>query len=166
MKRILMRFRLPVLFLCSLGMAATLSCGCRSTHVPESNRAAAVILTNHPSKAITAATVAVFKSHAYERARPSGNELVFQKPGTLANSFWFGDWYSGPVWRRVRVYQRELDPARTLLDCDVYMVQQAEDPLFQKGRKRSGRDSTCQELLDEVAATLNRKEVAPQADKP
>jgi hypothetical protein len=75
--------------------------------------------------------------------------------GTFMDAVLTSDWASGPAWVRVRVFQQPLDAERTLLDCDVYMVQQPEDPLFQQERKLRGRKQQYQALLDEIAENLN-----------
>lgn len=145
-----------------LAIIGLLTSGCRSVQDLGSNRNAAVIITNCTSEAIGEATRKVFDSHAFESAKAEGDELVFQRPGTLMKSLWYGDLYSGGVWVRVRIYQKELDPDRTLLDADVYMVQEHEDPFFQKSRRVNGHSGECQKLLDEVAVLLRSEGPKPK----
>ena len=140
------------LLLALVGLATT---GCKTTQIPETNRAAAVLIKNQSADAIDAATKAVFARHAYKPAKAEGEELVFQKPGTAMNAFVYGDWLSGgPIWERIRVYQRPLEPAEVVLEADLYMVQEPEDPFFQKERKLKGHRSKLQELLGEIAKRL------------
>jgi hypothetical protein len=71
------------------------------------------------------------------------------------NGLVYGDWYSGGVWERIKVYQRELRPAETVVECDGYMVQEREDPLFQKEKREyNTKRGHCQKLLNEVAKEL------------
>jgi hypothetical protein len=67
----------------------------------------------------------------------------------------YGDWYSGGVWERIKVQQRELDSARTVVECDGYMVQEHEDPLFQNEiKEHKTKRGHLQKLLNEVALEL------------
>jgi hypothetical protein len=143
-----------LLLLSVLALAAALAAGCRSVQHLGSNRNAAVIITNHTAEVIEAATKKVFESHAFEPGTAEADELVYQRPGSFAKSIWYGDLYGGGVWVRVKIYQKELEEGRTLLDADVYMVQGHEDPFFQKSRRVGGYSSECQKLLNEVAAKL------------
>jgi hypothetical protein len=116
---------------------------------------------NRPADQIKAATRATFQHHQFEPARPEGDELVFQKRGTFMNSFMSADWFDGPAWIRVKVFQHPLDTERTLLDCDIYVVQQPEDPLFQQERKLEGRNKTYQQILEEIATAVSHEPVTP-----
>jgi len=134
---------------------AVLTVGCRSTKTSVSKRMASIIVTNQSSEQIEAAIGTVFENHAYEEGRSEEDELVFQKPGSFMSGVVYGDWYSGGVWERIKIYRRELDSARTVVECDGYMVQEHEDPLFQKEKREYGtKKGHLQKLLDEVAAEL------------
>jgi len=149
-----MRFlrRATCVLLALLGLVTT---GCKTTQTPETNCAAAVLIKNQAADEIDAATKAVFARHAYKPAKAAGEELVFQKPGTAMNAFVYGDWLAGgPIWERIRVYQRPLDPAEVVLEADLFMVQEPEDPFFQKERKLNGHRSKLQKLLEEIARRL------------
>ena len=135
--------------------ATVLITGCSSTKPSFSHRMASIVVTNEPSEKIDNAVRSVFKKHAFEETKGEKDELVFQRPGTFMNSFIYGDWYSGGVWERVKIYQRELDSERTVVECDGYMVQEHDDPLFQKEKLQYGsKKKHLQELLDEVGAEL------------
>jgi hypothetical protein len=156
--------RLPVCLLPLAVLAAVLATGCRSPNRQVSNRMASIIVTNRSSEQIGAAIQSVFEKHEYEAGKSDEDELVFEKQGSFMNGMVYGDWYSGGVWERIRVYQRELRPVETVVECDAYMVQQREDPLFQKERKEyKTRRGHCQKLLNEVAKDLLSKtnSVAP-----
>jgi hypothetical protein len=139
-----------------LALAATaLAIGCRLPHGHVSNRMASIIVTNQSSEQIENALRAVFERHAYEAGKSEGDELVFEKKGSFMNGLVYGDWYSGGVWERIKVYQRELRPAETVVECDGYMVQEREDPLFQKEKREyNTKRGHCQKLLNEVAKEL------------
>lgn len=163
MKRIHTRLG-PLLF--GVALIPALFAGCQSPRVLEPDRAGAIIITNRAPEQISAATKETFQLHQFDQTRSDGPELVFQKQGTFMNSVWTPDWASGPVWVRVKVFQRSLDAERTLLDCDVYMVQQPEDPLFQQERKLGGRKQKYQSLLEEIAENLNHQAPMPPIQHP
>jgi len=137
-----------------LALVALTAAGCHTPHSPQSNRAASVLIKDRSAEQINDATKLVFARHAYEPAHADADELVFQKPGTFMNALMHGDWYSGAVWERVKLYQRPLNPSETVLEGDFYMVQQPEDPFFQKEQKVNAHKSKLQKMLDEVAAGL------------
>lgn len=137
-----------------------IACGsgtsCRSPDRSVSARTAAVIITNQSAEEIKRAASAVFHEHGFEKANGEPGELVFQKPGSFSNAMLHGDWVKGNVWVRVKLYQRELSPVQRVLDADIYMVQDHDDPLFQSERKVSARKGEIQNLLDEVASRLKQ----------
>ncbi len=135
--------------------AAVLTAGCRAPKTHLSNRMASIIVTNQSSERIDTAVQTVFTNHRFEEAKGEEDELVFQRPGSFMSGLVYGDWYSGGVWERIKVYQRELDSSRTVVECDGYMVQQHEDPLFQKEKRQySTKKGHLQQLMDEVAKEL------------
>ena len=152
-----MTWKNSVLPLGFLVVGALVCVSCQSTTTLEPNRAAAVVIGNHSKEDINAAIKMVFEGQGYESVRDEANEQIFQKKGSFMNSFKYGDWYSGAVWERIKVHQRENEPGRTVIDCDVYMVQEHDDPLFQSERKMTGRKRRCQELLNEVAKRLENR---------
>ena len=138
-----------------------LAVGCQST--PKklgSHRVAAVVVTNASPGEIREAAESVFKTHGFDAAPEDDNELVFQRKGSLMNGLVWGDWYGGPVWVRIKVFLTGMDAGRILVDCDVYMVQDHEDPLFQEQRKVRADKSECQKLLDEIPVKIARKRSA------
>ena len=144
-----------VLATCALGLlVAALTTGCQS---PPKHRVAAVTIENASSEQIKTAAQEVFEQHSYEYAPEDENDLVFQKKGSFMNSFVYGDWYQGAVWLRVKLFLTEQKLDRTLLDCDVFMVQEPEDPFFQKERRVKAAKSECKKLLNEIADKLQRK---------
>jgi len=74
------------------------------------------------------------------------------------NGLLYGDWYSGGVWDRVKVYISQLEPGSILVDCDAYMVQEHDDPFFQSERTPyKTRRHVYQNLLNEGAAELSHR---------
>jgi hypothetical protein len=118
---------------------------------------AAVVVTNASPKEIQEATEKVFKTNGFDPAPEDNNDLVFQRKGSFMNGLFYGDWYQGGVWVRIKVFLSELDPTRTMVDCDVYMVQDPDDPLFQEERKVKADKNECQRLLDQIPAAISQK---------
>ena len=142
--------------------AAVLTSGCRSPNAAYSKRMASIIVTNQSPEHIEAAIQAVFTNHGYEEGKAEEDELVFQKPGSVMSGVVYGDVYSGGVWERIKTYVRALDSTRTLVECDGYMVQEHDDPLFQKEKRQFGtKKGHLQKLLNEVATELVSAATAP-----
>lgn len=150
------RFAVPLIAALCLTL---ISSGCKSTPKTPSNRLASVIIKDRTPDEIEAALRTVFERQDYELSpRRDGGPMTFERKGTFMNGLVYGDWYSGGVWERVKVYQIEMEPGRTLVDCNAYMVQEHDDPFFQSERKPyTSRRHIYQRLLDEVAKELDRK---------
>jgi len=156
MNQIMQLLRVAPLCLLLLALAASmLTSGCRSTKPPVSNRMASIVVTNQSSEQIDAAIRAVFTHRGYEESKAEDAEIVFQKPGSFMNGVVYSDWYNGGVWERIKIYQRELHPTETVVECDGYMVSGHDDPLFQKEKREYGtKKGHCQKLMNEVAQEL------------
>ena len=138
--------------------AALCLTGCASTaHKLGSHRLAAVIIKGSSPDAIKASAKDVFDKHDFEAEPEDDNDLVFQKKASGMNSFVYGDWFSGPVTARVKLYLGETKAGEILLDGDVYMVQEADDPLFTKERRVHARRGELQKLLDEIKVEAEKR---------
>ena len=138
-------------------LLSVVSTGCQSPSKLGSNRVAAVVIKNASPEHIKDAVKIVLEREGFEAAPQDENELIFQKKASFGSSFMYGDWYGGAVWERLKLYLRDLKPDETLLDCDVFMVQEPDDPLFEKVRKVKARKSECQRLLDEISCEAAHK---------
>jgi hypothetical protein len=134
------------------GLLIALTSGCQST---PKQRVASVAVRNASAEQLKTAAEEVFEQHSFEYAPEDDNDLVFQRKGSGMNSFLYGDWYQGAVWIRIKLFLTDLKSGRTLVDCEVYMVQEHDDPFFQKERKVKANKTECQKILNEIAATLN-----------
>jgi hypothetical protein len=148
--------RLAYIHLFILLFVAWVAIGCKSTPETPSNRLASVIIKDRTGDEIEAAIKNVFEKHDFElNPRHDPRVMVFEKKGSFMNGLVYGDWYSGGVWDRVKVYARELEPGRTLVDCDAFMVQEHDDPFFQSERAPyKTRRHVYQKLLEEVEKEL------------
>ena len=143
--------------LCAILIGLALGSGCASApNKTGSPRLASIISTNHTPEQIDKATEKVLGSHGYALKKRLEAKLVFEKPGTFMNNLAYGDWYGGGIWDRIAVYQKPLERDQILVDCDAWMVQEPDDPFFQKARPMgNGRRSYYQGLLDEVSHELD-----------
>jgi hypothetical protein len=142
----------------ALSLASVLT-GCKSPPKTPSNRLASVVIKNRTPDEIEAATRTIFEKYGYELStRREGGAMMFERQGTFMNGLFYGDWYSGGVWERVKVYHIDMEPGATLLDCDAYMVQEHDDPFFQSERKPyKSRRHVYQKILEEVVKELEKK---------
>jgi hypothetical protein len=106
---------------------------------------------------IKASAKEVFENHDFDFEPDDDNNLIFQKKASGMNSFVYGDWFSGPVTARVKLYMTEIKPGEMLLDGNVYMVQEADDPLFEKERRVHAHRSELQALLEEVKVKAEKR---------
>ena len=144
---------IPLAIALTIGLFAS---GCKSTPKTPSQRQASVIIKDKSQEEIDAVIQSVFEKHGYELYRhQEGPAMVFEKKGSFMNGLMYGDWYSGGVWDRVKVYRAEIEQGQILVDCDDYMVQEHDDPFFQSERKTyKTRGHVYQQMLDEVAKQL------------
>jgi len=155
-----------VAFLLPVVVAALLSGCATAPPATGSQRLASVVIEGAAADKIKESVLTVFKRESFALARPAEDKLVFERPGTFLNGLAYGDWYGGGVYERVEVFQKELEPGRTLLDCNAFMVQEPEDPFFEKVRPVSkSRRGRYQKLLEAAAAALSQASVAPAAPR-
>ena len=137
-------------------MLSAAGCASSTSRKLGSQRVAAVIIKDSSPETIKASAKDVFDRHGFDSAPDDNNELVFQKKASFGNAFLYSDWYSGTVWARARLYMEERKAGETLLDCDVFMVQEPDDPLFQRERKVRASQSEFQKLLNEIKTQAER----------
>ena len=139
----------PVIF------ALALTAGCRSANPGVSDRMASIIVTNHSSQEIDGAIHFVFEKHEYTEGKSDDYKLIFEKQGSFMSGVVYSDWYSGGVWERIKVFQRDWKPGQTVVECDGYMVKEHDDPMFsEEKREYKTKRTHLQNLLDEVALAL------------
>src|SRR3954469_12517936 len=89
-------------------LAAVFAAGCSTPkNKTGSPRLASIIVVDRSPEQIDGALLKVFQSHGYT-VRHRDEKLMFEKPGTLSEGLFHGDWYSGAVTERIQVFQREL----------------------------------------------------------
>lgn len=148
-------------------LAGILGSGCAAANPGISNRMASIIVTNHPSRDIDAALRTVFEKHEYVEGRSTENVLIYEKPASFMSGVIYSDWYSGGVWERIKIYQRELDDSRTVVESDGYMVKEHDDPLFsEEKREYKTKRAHIQKLMDETALELANPTAPPTTNAP
>jgi hypothetical protein len=128
--------------------------GCRSASPAEQMSDTAIVLNRTPEE-IHTAVKDTFERHQFEDASSRWDNLLFQKKASFMNDLMSSDWAGGPTWVQVKVLPRQLDAERTLLDYQVYLVQQPDDPMFKTGHPYGGHKKEFKNIINEVARSLN-----------
>ena len=126
--------------------------GCSSPRPEQMSETAVVILKRTPQE-ISAATKETFKRHRFEDASRRG-ELIFQRRGSAINDVMSPSWFDGPTWVRIRILEYQLDADRTVLDYKAFLVQQPEDPMFEKAQPYGGHKKEFKSLMLEIGQSL------------
>ena len=134
--------------------------GCRSASPAEQTSDSVIVLNRTPEE-IHTAVKDTFVRHQFEDASSVRDGLLFQKKGSFMNDLMSSDWADGPAWVQVKVLPRQLDAERTVLDYQVYLVQQPDDPMFKTGQPYGGHKKQFKDIIKEVARTLNEPAHVP-----
>ena len=112
-----------------------------------------------PSDEICKTTAAVFQEDGYQVSALTAANMVFQKQGSHGQSLAYGGvvdtYYGGTTVVRVRAQLVDLGAKGYRLQCQAYMVRNAEDSFFEdESRLTNIRRMPYQSLLDKVAERL------------
>jgi hypothetical protein len=148
----------PSLF-AALTAAAIVVTGCSSMGKPASASFASVQLSGKSAKEIRDTTTAVFREEGFSVFIADSGQLVFDREGSRANTLARNGLVAAQAGAvtvvRVRADVVELAPATHRLQCQAYMVTDADDAFFeQEDRLANFRSGPYQKLLDEVARRL------------
>jgi hypothetical protein len=140
-------------------MCGLFSAGCHLGQ-PSSASFASVTISGKSGPQIRDATIAVFRENGY-RAYASGQQLVFEREGSRANTFAYdglvGAQAGAVTIVRVRAELVELGADSYRLQCQAYMVSDASDSFFEdEHRLTNFRSGPYQHLLNEVAKRLKQ----------
>jgi hypothetical protein len=147
--------RIRVLVPYGVAILIGLLAGCSSPRPTDQMSDTTVLILNRTPQEISSAIKETYKRHQFENTSSKDGELVFEKRGTVMNDIMSPNWLDGPTWVRVKVFQRQLDSDRTLIDYGVYLVQQPDDPMFQQEHPYGGHKKEFRSLMQEVARNLN-----------
>jgi hypothetical protein len=141
----------------------SLACGVFSTGCslgkPASASFASVVIANRSVEQIQQAATVVFQGDGYSASAGSGNTMVFEKEGTRANNLAYnglvGTHYGAQTIIRVRTDIVDLGGGSSRLQCQAFMVRNANDSFFEdESRLANFRSGPYQKLLDEVVKRL------------
>ena len=127
---------------------------------PASASFASVLISGKTPAQIHATTIAVFKENGY-LASTNDQEMTFEKEGsrgqTIAYDGLVGAHYGAVTLVRVRAKLLDAGNDTQRLQCQAYIVTDANDPMFLKEiRLANYRSGPYQKILDEVAKRLNQ----------
>lgn len=146
---------IPYLFasLLALGLAGLV--GCKSGNSGRMGRAS-VDIKGRSARDIAQAATGVFKENNYRLTKSSPSELVFERPGTRQEAAKWGGWGGEGVAMQVKVTIFALAGGNTLLEAEVFAVDNTADPFFRTENKAFMLSyKTYQKLLDEVKQRLS-----------
>ena len=129
--------------------------GCTTPVPSQQLNDTAVVISRRTPEEIRSVVEETFKQHHFEIAATKEDALVFDRRGTFANDMMAQNWADGPTWVRVKVFRTQIDADQTKLGCEIYVVQQPEDPMFKTERPYGGHKKEFKEIMQEVARALN-----------
>jgi len=149
------KIRLPGLcLLACLGLAVT---GCQSFNSPPTaGSLTSVTIKGKTVPQIAAATQAVFDNHYFHGGVTAPGQLTFERPGSRMNDLAYGGgMFHETVTIRVVVRVAKLDSQSTLLSCNAWLVEDADDPVFEDNHKvRMLRKWPYEDLLKDIQKQL------------
>jgi len=144
--------------LCVLSLAGLLVTGCQSFNSPPPGNLASVTVTNKSLDEISQATRAVFAVHGFDGSQTSPSQFNYERAGTRANNLAYGSYiFNEAVTIRVQVNLTPLDAASTRIGCNAWLVEDANDSVFQDDHKvRQLRKWPYDDLLKDIKAQLGQ----------
>jgi hypothetical protein len=147
-----------LVFACAT-LGTALVTGCR-VGKPEGSSFASVEIAGKTPDDICKTTAAVFQEDGYQVSALTPANMVFQKQGTHGQSLAYGGvvdtYYGGSTVVRVRAQLVDLGAKGYRLQCQAFMVRNANDSFFEdESRLTNVRRMPYQNLLDKVAKRLN-----------
>ena len=145
----------PGMFLvAALGLGVT---GCQSFKAgPPPGALASVTITNRSVADVTQAARAVFAVHGFEEVASGPGQFTFERAGTRMNNLAYGsEMFNEVVTIRVIVTVTPLNLADTAVSCAAWLVEAADDPVFQDDHKvRKLRKWPYEQLLNDIKGQL------------
>ena len=129
--------------------------GCRTPQPSEQLSDTAVLISRRTPEEISAVTTETFKRHHFEIASTRDEALVFDRRGTFSNDMMSSNWADGPTWLRVKVFRTHVDHERVKLGCEIFLVQDPEDPMFGHEKPYGGHKKEIKQIMQEIGLSLN-----------
>ena len=132
--------------------------GCRLGQ-PAGASFASVVIKGKTPEEICKTTAAVFQEEGYRTRALAPSQMVFEREGTAGQSLAYGGvadtYYGSTTIVRVKAELVDLGGGNSRLQCQAYMVRNANDSFFQdESRLVNARRLPYQNLLDKVAKRL------------
>ena len=139
----------------ALGLLAT---GCESfSNVPSGNLAA-ITLTNQPMTTVVKAIADTFAAHGFSGGQTGANQFTYTRLGTRTDNLAYGSFmFDELVTIKVVVTTKQLTPNSIYLGCNAWLIEAADDPVFQDDHKvRMLRKWPYEQLLKDIQAQLGQ----------
>ena len=138
-----------------LGLCAT---GCQSFSTVPSGNLASVTITNQSMANVANATAAVFATHGFDGGQTGANQFTFTRPGTRTDNLAYGSYmFDEVVTVKVVVTTRQLTPNSIYVGCSAWLIEAANDPVFQDDHKvRLLRKWPYEQLLKDIQTQLGQ----------
>jgi hypothetical protein len=148
--------RLPGLGILLLALAAA---GCSSLTSPTSASFASVVIKNHPTEEIAAATAGVFTANGYRGGASGPDQMVFEKEAsrgtTMAREGLVATHEGARTIIRVRVEIVTLSETSHRLQCQAFVVTGSGDSFFgEEVRLSNARGGPYRSLLKKAKEDL------------
>lgn len=91
-----------------------------------------VIVTAPNREAVAQATAKAFEQEGYTAIVTEGNEMRFDKQGSLMTKAAYGSYGDAGVWHRVKVWLRPLEGKTWRVGCDAFVVRDYGDSFFEE----------------------------------
>jgi hypothetical protein len=130
--------------------------GCQSMDESSSSDLVSVAITNRPLADVQSAVTAVFAKDGFGGGRTGPNQFTFTKPGSRLDEVAYGNsMFHESVTLKVVVTTEQQPAGSIVLGCNAWLVEAANDPVFQDAHKvRQLRKHPYEELLKEVQTQL------------
>ena len=147
-----------LLFFGLLALSLTGLVGCHLGQ-PGSASFASVVVQHHTPAEIESVTDQVFQQNGYAAYTLGSGRWLYEKEGTQANNLAYNGivaTHEGAMTLvRVKTELVDLGAGTFRLQCQTYMVRNAEDSFFEEETRLSNfRSGPYQELLDEIGRRL------------
>ncbi|MGO9588125.1 MAG: hypothetical protein ACLP2Y_18260 [Limisphaerales bacterium] len=136
-----------------LGLCVT---GCQTFNKPAPDTLTSVLITNKSMTDINQAVAGVFASHGFDGGQTAPGQFTYTRLGTRANNLAYGSYmFDEAVTIRIVVTLRQLNPTSTVVACNAWLVEAADDPVFADSHQvRQLRKWPYEQLLKDIQTQL------------
>jgi hypothetical protein len=140
------------------GAAGLCLAGCQSFSNAPSGNLASITVTNQSMANVSNATAAVFATHGFNGGQTGANQFTFTCPGSRTDNLAYGSYmFDEVVTVKVVVLTKQLTTNSIYVGCNAWLVENANDPVFQDDHKvRMLRKWPYEQLLKDIQAQLGQ----------